>query len=95
MTSRRSQSQCERERRLDGDGVIHQSNGSPGDLSYLRFEFDIRKLAVEDVRGAEGLEQVGVVWGAGGDDGRESGKAGELYGWKSLFKIRLVSFVRA
>ena len=50
---------------------------------------------VEDVRGAEGLEQVGVVWGAGGDDGRESGKAGELYGWKSLFKIRLVSFVRA
>ena len=80
MTSRRSQSQCERERRLDGDGVIHQSNGSPSDLSYLRFEFDIRKLAVEDVRGAEGLEQVSIVRGAGGDDGREAGKAGELDG---------------
>ena len=62
---------------------------------YLRLEFDIGKLAVEDVRGAEGLEQIGVVRGAGGDDGRESGKTGELDGWKSLFEVRLVSLVRA
>ncbi len=67
----------------EGDGVEDElERGARGELLELGEDRRWGEGAVEDVRGAEGGEEVGVAGGGGGDDGREVGELRDLDGWQ-------------
>ena len=61
-----------------GDRIVDYIERAPSELLGFRDELLGREAPVEDVRGAEGLEQGCVAEGRCGDDRGEAREAGEL-----------------
>lgn len=60
------------------DGVVGDLDGFGRDRAYGIGECRERLTAVDNVRRAEGFDEVVVAWGDGGDNGVESGESSEL-----------------
>ena len=63
---------------LEGHRVEYVRDGGVGDVRDVVFQSGSGQRPIEDVRRAEGEEQVLVVQGRGRDDGRETGQSREL-----------------